>query len=88
MWIKWELPIRINNDEDQNSLKVALFDIDGTMSSEVPGKPMKIAGGGNHTMVILDNGKVFSCGAMSLVNVDYPEVRVWVFSTKYLAMTG
>ncbi len=53
----------INNDEDQNSLKVTLFDIDGTMSSEVPGKPMKIAGGGNHTMVILDNGEVFSCGS-------------------------
>ena len=48
----------INNDEDQNSLKVTLFDIDGTMSSEVPGKPMKIAGGGNHTMVFLD----ISCG--------------------------
>lgn len=65
----------INSDEDQDSLKAAFFNIDGKITSDVPGKPVKIAGGGNHTLVILDTGEVFSCGNNEFGQCGLPRAK-------------
>ncbi|EMG48124.1 SPAC10F6.04 RCC1 repeat-containing protein C10F6.04 [Candida maltosa Xu316] len=48
----------INNDEDQNTLQPSIFNT----QTQIPHKPVKIVCGGNHTLVLLETGEVYSCG--------------------------
>ncbi|KAK6203067.1 regulator of chromosome condensation 1/beta-lactamase-inhibitor protein II [Scheffersomyces amazonensis] len=52
----------IDNNEDQSVLKPVLFEINGELTSQLHVKPIKISSGGNHTLILLENGEVYSSG--------------------------
>ncbi|KAI5950214.1 ATS1 [Candida theae] len=54
-----------NNDEDQRKLNPCLFRHEGeepTFTNTIEYRPIKVACGGNHTLILLENGVVYSCG--------------------------
>lgn len=53
----------INNDIDQNGLQEAQFKLDDdTIVTSLSYKPTKIACGGNHTLILFENGEVYTSG--------------------------
>ncbi|KAG5418397.1 ATS1 [Candida metapsilosis] len=52
------------DDEDQRALRPCIFQMQGesTTTTTTERKPIKVACGGNHTLILFDNGEVFSCG--------------------------
>ncbi|KAK6453747.1 regulator of chromosome condensation 1/beta-lactamase-inhibitor protein II [Scheffersomyces xylosifermentans] len=53
----------IGNNEDKNELVASKFLLqDGQVTETIPSKPIRISCGGNHTLVLLENGGVYSSG--------------------------
>lgn len=71
----------IDSDEDQNQLVGCKFLINNTITEQLPLKVIKIRCGGNHTLVLLANGNVFSCGDNESGQCGFPfdEESIHVF---------
>lgn len=52
----------IGNDEDQNELQKTLIMYNGMLTSQVESRPVSIRLGGNHTLLLLESGELFSAG--------------------------
>ncbi|KAI5957166.1 ATS1 [Candida jiufengensis] len=57
------------NDEDQFTLRTCEFLQDKEISTTIYSKPLKISCGGNHTLILLEDGDVYSCG-----NNEYKQI--------------
>ncbi|KAK6463410.1 regulator of chromosome condensation 1/beta-lactamase-inhibitor protein II [Scheffersomyces coipomensis] len=65
----------INNDIDQNTLQPCLFELphnNKPTSILTKSKPIKISCGGNHTLILFDNGDIYSCGDNSFGQCGHP----------------
>lgn len=65
----------IGTDEDQNVLRKALFNIENTVVDSVSCKPLKISSGGNHTIVLFEDGNVYSAGDNSFGQCGHPSLE-------------
>ncbi|KAI5969573.1 ATS1 [Candida margitis] len=64
-----------DDDEDQRALRPCLFHVEGEPqpTTSIQHKPRKIACGGNHTLILFENGDVFSCGDNEFGQTGHPE---------------
>ncbi|CAK9437464.1 uncharacterized protein LODBEIA_P18420 [Lodderomyces beijingensis] len=71
----------LDNNDDQSQLRPSVFSSQSEFSStradagtetRIEAKPKKIACGGNHTLILLENGKVFSCGSNEYGQTGHP----------------
>lgn len=72
-----------DDDEDQRALRLCIFQTEANKSTTtIDQKPTKIACGGNHTLLLFENGDVFSCGDNEFGQTGHPKstTAVRVFS--------
>lgn len=63
-----------DDDEDQRTLRPCIFRKDGEhTTTTIDHKPIKVVCGGNHTLVLFENGDIFSCGDNEFGQTGHPE---------------
>ena len=76
----------IGNTNDVSTPQLCLFPDD----TELPGRPLKIVAGGNHTLLLLDNGTVYYAGSPrdGRVNPGSPLPSISTFRKAYISILG
>lgn len=62
----------LNHDEDVNILSEVLFNVEGSITNVIL-NVRKISCGGNHTLILLENGQVFSSGDNQFGQCGHPK---------------
>ncbi|RCK66358.1 Protein ATS1 [Candida viswanathii] len=65
--------LALGHDDDLSTLQASIFSIDDKPTTTVPGRPTKIACGGNHTLVLVDSGEVYACGSNEFGQCGLPK---------------
>lgn len=72
----------IGTRDDVDVLEKALFEVVTGRSENIGTRPIKIACGGNHTVVLMENGDVYGAGDNSSNQCGLEEEREYLFFTK------
>ena len=76
----------VGDTEDVATPRLCLF----PRGTELPGRPLKIVAGGNHTLLLLDDGTVYHAGSVTDGRVDSesPLLKISTFEKTYISVLG
>lgn len=69
------------NDEDSSVFVPCRFLVDGVITENVQ-RPRKIVHGGNHTMILFEDGKLFSCGDNTYGQCGHEDLKMITIFTQ------